>query len=161
MQANSPSPRKKSRLTLFLSVVMLPLMILLVVGTFIWQHDKAEAAPQLDVRIVAGYNVIVDSNVTSPSTYAPSVATVMGYFCNTSTAGETLDNVIAYIGDGTTPGTYPSRTVDAAFIAEHPALTNPGSYAFTHGGGSLGTARRGQQARCRYKPAGKPSWAGL
>ena len=46
---------------------------------------------------MAGYNLVVDSNVTSPSTYAPSVATVGGCFCNKGDA--TLTNVQAFIGN--------------------------------------------------------------
>jgi hypothetical protein len=46
---------------------------------------------------------VVDSNVLSPSTQAPEVATVTGRFCNTS--GATLNGVVGYIGDynSTTP----------------------------------------------------------
>jgi hypothetical protein len=119
-------------------------MLLILALTF-WQASNAQAAGGLTVEIVTGYNLIVDSNVSSPSTYAPSVATVMGRFCNTGATA--LNGVTGYIGnyvDGTndTPGIYPARTVDAAFTTLHPALDNaPGStYAFTHVGGRLGTA---------------------
>ncbi len=103
-----------------------------------------QAAGTLQVEIVAAYNLVVDSNVTSPSTYAPSVATVFGRFCNTGDAD--LTGVVAYIGnytDTTTfaPGIYPARrSSDPGFIAQHPALANTGNYAFTHLGGQLGTS---------------------
>jgi hypothetical protein len=59
--------------------------------------DRVRAAGVLSVEIVSGYNLVVDSNVESPSTYAPSVATVAGKFCNT---GDTeLTDVQGYIGD--------------------------------------------------------------
>ncbi len=96
------------------------------------------------------YNLVVDSNVESPSTYAPSVATVAVRFCNTAPAGagNDLTNVVGYIGDfnGTSskPGLYPRRyvtdTLPANFTTLHPVLNNQGSYAFTHVGGAQGTA---------------------
>ncbi|MGC9356294.1 MAG: SdrD B-like domain-containing protein [Anaerolineae bacterium] len=105
--------------------------------------QAAENAVPLDVRINAAYNLVVDSNVSSPSTYAPSVATVIGEFCNTGST--TLTNVQGYIGNwqgslgASTPGTYPSRD-STTFGTEHPALVNSGTYAFEHVGGQIGTA---------------------
>jgi hypothetical protein len=86
------------------------------------------------------YNLVVDSNVESPSTYGPSVATVIARFCNES--GATMDNVWGYIGDFTndTPGIYPSVDTDTETRFDGTALDNTGSYAFTHLGGSIGTA---------------------
>lgn len=103
---------------------------------------KAKAAGALTVEIIAGYNLVVDSNVASPSTYAPSVATVIGKFCNTGDSD--LTNVQGSIGnyiDGTndTPGTYPARD-SSGFAAVHPSLANSGTYAFSHVGGRIGTA---------------------
>ena len=99
----------------------------------------------LTVEIGAAYNLVVDSNVESPSTYAPSVATVMGRFCNTSPT-QTLTGVQTFIGDydvvdpaSSTPGVYPARD-SQTFATEHPALLNTGIYSFVHLGGSLGTA---------------------
>jgi len=40
----------------------------------------------LAVEIRAAYNLVVDSNATSASSYAPDVATVIGRFCNTGTS---------------------------------------------------------------------------
>ena len=103
--------------------------------------QPAAAAGVLTVEVVAGYNLVVDSNVESPSTYAPSVATVMGAFCNT---GDTdLTGVQGFIGNFSagTPGLYPARdSTLPAFISEHPHLANTGDYAYTHIGGSAGTA---------------------
>lgn len=88
---------------------------------------------------MAGYNLVVDSNVQSPSTFGPSAATVAGKVCNTS--ADPINNVMLNIGDYAhlTPGIYPARnSADAAFQAEHPALANSGSYAYTHEGGRAG-----------------------
>ncbi|MFN8453783.1 MAG: hypothetical protein U0401_03780 [Anaerolineae bacterium] len=101
-----------------------------------------KAAGTLTVEIIAGYNLVVDSNVESPSSYAPSVATVAGKFCNTGDAP--LTDVQTFIGDykggvGDTPGIYPTRnSADAAFIAQHPHLANTGIYSFSHVGGAIG-----------------------
>jgi hypothetical protein len=85
------------------------------------------AAADLSVEIIAAPNLIVDSNVLSPSTQQPIVATVIGKFCNTSTAGETLTNVVGRIGNGTTAGTYPVRT--NPLIG---GLQYSGNYSFIH-----------------------------
>ncbi|HMB24328.1 MAG TPA: SdrD B-like domain-containing protein, partial [Anaerolineales bacterium] len=78
----------------------------------------------LSIEPLVAYNLIVDSNVLSPSSYGPSAATFGAKFCNTSTT-DTLTNVSAYIGnydgdydanlgEGTpgdiTPGYFPRRT---------------------------------------------------
>ncbi len=87
----------------------------------------------LRVEIVTAYNLVVDSNAESPSTYAPKSAYIGAKFCNDGTAP--LTNVWAYIGDlaAGTPGTYPSRA--------HPGLVGPlpgGEFALTHEGGTMG-----------------------
>ncbi len=99
-------------------------------------------APVLTLEVDAAYNLVVDSNVLSPSTYAPAVATVNGKACNYGTVP--LTNVQMFIGDFSagTPGTYPSRdSADAAFQAEHPHLSSTGTYSFTHLGGATDAAR--------------------
>jgi hypothetical protein len=105
------------------------------------------ASGDLTVAIDASYNLVVDSNVLSPSTYAPSVATVMGEFCNTT--GGDLTNVMGFIGDfdagtpaNSTPGLYPVRsTSDTGWASEHPHLdTGHADYQFFHVGGSRGLA---------------------
>jgi hypothetical protein len=107
------------------------------------------AAANLTVEIIAAPNLIVDSNVLSPSTAQPIVATVIGKFCNTSTAGETLTNVVGRIGNGTTAGSYPVRTDPVIG-----GLAYQGSYSFTHLGNTsdasryIGTLQAGQ---CSYQ----------
>ena len=101
-------------------------------------HGAADSS----VEIVAGYNFVVDSNVTSPSTYAPEVATVMGRFCNTGDVP--LTEVWGYIGDAGagTPGLYPTRdSATAAFQDEHPQLANTGLYSLTHIGSNPDASR--------------------
>ncbi|HRQ37163.1 MAG TPA: SdrD B-like domain-containing protein [Chloroflexota bacterium] len=119
-------------------VLLLTVLLLGGLFTLLAQARPTDAAADLTVEIIAAYNLVVDSNVESPSTYAPSVATVAGRFCN---VGDTpLTNAQGYIGNGATPGTYPARnSADASFISEHPHLANTGNYAFTHVGGQLGT----------------------
>ncbi len=90
-------------------------------------------AGDLRVEIVTAYNLVVDSNAESPSTYAPKSAYIGAKFCNDG--AEPLTNVWAYIGDldAGTPGTYPSRT--------HAPLVGPlpgGKFALTHEGGTMG-----------------------
>ncbi len=121
----------------FTHVILLTVLLLGGLFSLLAQARPTDAAADLTVEIIAAYNLVVDSNVESPSTYAPSVATVAGRFCN---VGDTpLTNAQGYIGNGTTPGTYPARnSTDASFMAEHPHLANTGSYAFTHVGGQLG-----------------------
>jgi hypothetical protein len=105
--------------------------------------QPAYAAANLTVEIVAAPNLIVDSNVLSPSTYQPIVATVIGKFCNTG--GSALNNVVGTIGNyvnGTsdTPGVYP---VNADPIIG-PAGTQTdyrGNYSFTHLGGTVDATR--------------------
>ncbi len=102
---------------------------------------STQAAAGLSVAIVAGPNLVVDSNVKAPSTYGPAVATVMGQFCNTGSATNgdpAITDVVGYIGDyvsaGTsTPGIYPSRTIGTSMF--------PGTYAFEHLGATTDAAR--------------------
>jgi uncharacterized repeat protein (TIGR01451 family) len=97
----------------------------------------------LRIEIVTAYNLIVDSNVESPSSYAPEAFHAGVKFCNDGT--DTLWNVQAYIGNfaANTPGIYPSRT--------HSGLT--GTFSFTHEGGSAGTADASRFIR--FIPPGK------
>lgn len=88
------------------------------------------AAGVLSVEIVNGYNLVVDSNVTAPPTYAPKSAYIGGRVCNTGDAP--LADVSAQVGNynggvGSTPGVFPSRT----FVSPDPQtqLYGTGSYA--------------------------------
>src|SRR5688572_17300203 len=92
----------------------------------------ASAQGVLNVEIINGYNLVVDSNVTAPSTYAPSAAYIGARVCNTGNLP--LSNVVVNAGNfnggvGSTPGTFPvlNSTGDAA----HPQITNTGNYSLT------------------------------
>lgn len=92
--------------------------------------SAANPAGDLRIEVAAAYNFVVDSNVESPSTYAPRSAYLSATYHNDGT--DALTDVWAYIGDyaGDTPGIYPSRT--------HSGLV--GIFSLQHEGGSLGTA---------------------
>ncbi|MFM8321603.1 MAG: SdrD B-like domain-containing protein, partial [Chloroflexota bacterium] len=137
------SSQISTRFSLARKALLLALPVLLAAAMLVYQFSLVRGgADDLTVTILAGYNLVVDSNVSSPSTYAPSVATVAGKFCNKGAS--TMTNVYGYIGDNlpagaSTPGIYPARTADAAFIAKHPRLDTPGVvYRFNHLGGVLG-----------------------
>ncbi|MBU1693320.1 MAG: hypothetical protein KKC51_05085, partial [Verrucomicrobia bacterium] len=91
----------------------------------------------LRIEVMSAYNLVVDSNVETPATYAPRAAFFGAHFCNDGT--NALTNVWVYIGNYTngasTPGVYPSRM--------HPPLVGPigpsNEFALTHQGGSLGS----------------------
>ncbi len=119
-----------------------PLLLMLLAGLAalgfsVAQTPWTDAAGTLSVESIAAYNLVVDSNATAPSTYAPNVATVAGRFCNTGDAD--LTNLYGYIGDfaAGTPGQYPRR--DSATFPVGDPFYNTGIYAFTHVGGQLGT----------------------
>jgi hypothetical protein len=106
---------------------------------------EARAASALSVQITNGYNLIVDSNVTSPPTYAPSAAYIGARICNTGVAGvdPAIDDVFAYTGNynggvSPTPGVFPSRT----FVGGDPQtqLIGTGSYALKLEAGTTGAA---------------------
>ncbi|MCH8539638.1 MAG: carboxypeptidase regulatory-like domain-containing protein, partial [Opitutales bacterium] len=109
----------------------------------------AKADP-LRVEVTTAYNAIVDSNVGTPASYAPSAFYISARVWNDGT--EPMENVVVRVGDFTenTPGVYPSRA--------HPELTGPldGEFALTHEGGSLGAAdatrNLGTIAPGSYKP---------
>ena len=107
-----------------------------LIATLLLLPSARAANPDGDLRveIITAYNLVVDSNAESPSTYAPKSAYIGAKFCNEGT--DALTNVWAYIGnyDAGTPGIYPSRA--------HPGLTGPlpgGEFALTHEGGNMGT----------------------
>ncbi|MCB0225521.1 MAG: hypothetical protein KDI02_17665, partial [Anaerolineae bacterium] len=96
----------------------------------------------LSVEILAGYNLVVDSNVTSPSTAGPSAFTPGARICNTTASP--INDIVVKIGDfaNNTAGIYPERGPGiGSFNTDHPALVDGGgTYAFTHEGGSQGIA---------------------
>lgn len=119
-------------------------VLLLICGLLGMAAQPAFAAGSLSIRLNAPYNVIVDSNVCSPSTYAPQVATVGAGFCNFGDAP--LTDVVGSIGNFTsrTPGVYPVR--DSAAAANDVALTssclaNTGTYSLTHLGDLVDATR--------------------
>ena len=105
----------------------------------------AGAATGMNVEIINGYNLIVDSNVTSPSTYAPSAAYIGARICNTGTPGVDgpLDNVFANVGNynagvGSTPGIFPLYNSAGDLLRPH--LTNTGTYSLTLESGDTGVS---------------------
>ena len=85
----------------------------------------------LRIEIISAYNLVVDSNVESPSTYGPKSFFIGAKICNDGT--NDLTDVFIYVGnyiDGTndTPGVYPIETTDEA------ALGYPysGDFSLTH-----------------------------
>lgn len=152
MRSSTQSPSRlttkhKGRAMALLSTLITSVIILLGVGTILARPTMARAAQgDLTVEVLAGHNLVVDSNVLAPSTYAPSAATVAGRFCNSGSS--TLTDVQGFIGNYTgdlsssTPGFYPRRnTTDPGFASQHPHLVAPGGYyAFEHVGGQIGAA---------------------
>lgn len=101
-------------------------------------------AGSITVEFNAPYNLVVDSNVCSPSTYAPRIATIGAGFCNYGDAA--LTDVVASIGDfaAQTPGDYPDR--DSATGAGDVAVTSScladsGIYELTHLGDTVDATR--------------------
>jgi protocatechuate 3,4-dioxygenase beta subunit len=123
-------PQRLLKLFLMITAIAVVFSLFLAV---LGQFQTANASePPLRVTIQAAHNLVVDSNVTSPSTYAPRVATVTGNFCNTT--DDPMSNVYGHIGNyaAQTPGEYPATT---------DWVIDPGRpYAFTHIGGAIGTA---------------------
>ena len=111
----------------------LALVLILLFGVFVPAATPVAvlaASGSLRIVPITAYNFIVDSNVESPSTYAPEAATIGAQFCNDGATD--LTDVFAYVGNHATnePGKYPSRT--------HSGLS--GTFSLTHEGGSAGLA---------------------
>ncbi len=122
----------------FTKYLGLILPFILAAIMLVFQFKSVEGTGELTVEIIAGHNLVVDSNVKSPSTYGPEVATVIGKFCNKGLTE--LSNVYGYIGNFSsgTPGDYPA--FDSATLPTGHALKDSGLYFFTHMGGSSGQA---------------------
>jgi uncharacterized repeat protein (TIGR01451 family)/fimbrial isopeptide formation D2 family protein len=103
--------------------------------------SAGRAADGLRVVVVAAYNLVVDSNVESPSSFSPRSAFLGAKFYNDGATD--LTNVFAYIGDyrggmGDTPGLYPTNRHPA-----YPTIVGPlagGYFSLTHEGGQAGRA---------------------
>ncbi|MEZ4643812.1 MAG: SdrD B-like domain-containing protein [Chloroflexota bacterium] len=141
---SSGNGRSHRRAPIFLLTGTISLIALIVT---LFGFHSTQAAAGLTVKIDTAYNLVVDSNATSPSTYAPRAATVYGTFCNDG--ADPLTDVYGYIGSynsgvNSTPGIYPALDTDVVgFAATYPNwayLAGTGSYAFTHIGGAIGTA---------------------
>lgn len=98
----------------------------------------ANPSSDLRIEVIAAYNLVVDSNVESPSTYAPRSAYLGARFYNDGT--NDLTGVTAYIGDyvgsgAGTPGLYPTN-----YHVAYPLIAGPtnGAFSLTHVGGSAG-----------------------
>ncbi|HUP59630.1 MAG TPA: SdrD B-like domain-containing protein [Thermoanaerobaculia bacterium] len=108
---------------------------------FLLFSAPAYAQGVLDVEIINAYNLVIDSNSTSPSTYAPSAGYIGARVCNTGNAS--LANVTLNTGDynggvGSTPGIFPVH--DSTGDLAHPQITNTGNYSLTLEAGVAGTA---------------------
>lgn len=128
--------KKSSRL------VKLVFSLAIVLSMLLPYFNITQAATGLTVEIIAAPNLVVDSNVLSPSSYQPIVATVIGKFCNSS--GSQLDGVVASIGEydqgtpaNSTPGDYPDSETNPA----PGSTTYRGVYQFTHLGGTADATR--------------------
>jgi len=92
----------------------------------------ASAHAQLSVEVINGYNLVVDSNVTSPSTYGPAAAYIGAKVCNTG--GAPLSNVFLNTGNynggsGSTPGVFP--VLNSTGYTASPQITDTGNYSLT------------------------------
>jgi hypothetical protein len=74
----------------------------------------------LNIQVVNGYNLIVDSNVQSPPTYAPRAAFIGAQFCNIGTAP--LTNVTAHTGNYDAGRSLTVTTVSASTTVTSAAL---------------------------------------
>jgi len=90
----------------------------------------------LKMEVVTAYNLVVDSNVESPSTYGPRSA-YLGVTI-TNTGSSVLSDAVINIGNLTnvttgagTPGVYPVTSIPAS----DPLRDYSGSFSFTHEGG--------------------------
>ncbi len=136
---------KFSTLTTLRTLLLLAFGLSLALGFSLSASDNASAANGLTVEIIAAPNLVVDSNVLTPASYAPKVATVIGKFCNTGAT--TLNNVVARIGDydANTPGIYPARVNPTPLT---------GTYRFIHLGGTSDATRIMNTipaGECRYQ----------
>ncbi|MCI5156850.1 MAG: hypothetical protein D3906_00115 [Candidatus Electrothrix sp. AUS1_2] len=121
------------------------IVVMLVCGVLPVAAQAANPDGQLRIEIISAYNLVVDSNVTTPATYAPEAATLGAKVCNDGT--EAMNEVQVYIGNYdwdhddnaatpniNSPGTYPvfDSTGDSRSW-----LANTGEYSFTHESGSF------------------------
>ncbi|MEO0017069.1 MAG: hypothetical protein RLZZ522_352, partial [Verrucomicrobiota bacterium] len=94
----------------------------------------------LKMEVMAAPNLVVDSNVETPSSYSPSAAHLAVKITNTGATPLTdiyvkMGNFDPVAGTGT-PGTYPVTTVPA-----EPAIGYSGTFFFTHEGTAADATR--------------------
>ena len=92
--------------------------------------SPAAAQGVLSIDVVVGHNLVVDSNVTAPSTYAPSAAYIAANYCNTGNAN--LTNVVAYVGNYDA-----GRSFSVTTTAGSATVTTSGNFQPANDGGLL------------------------
>lgn len=112
------------------------LWFLLFFSFFFSENISAQLVDgDLSMSIIAAPNLIVDSNVESPSTYAPEAVHFGVEICNNG--ANDMTDVYINIGDYSAfpvaPGTYRSRTVSES--------TYGGTFSLTHSGSTLDATR--------------------
>jgi uncharacterized repeat protein (TIGR01451 family) len=110
----------------------IPALLSVVCLVALFVAAPAHAAGALSVEMMNGYNLVVDSNNTSPSTYAPSSAYIGARVCNTGNAdvaNVTLNTGNFNAGVGSTPGVFPVFSSTGDLV--HPQITNTGNYSLT------------------------------
>src|SRR5215207_9635166 len=65
--------------------LLVALVVAISFGTGQWIVYATNPSGDLRIEVITAYNFIVDSNVESPSTYAPEAATIGAKFCNDGT----------------------------------------------------------------------------
>ncbi len=117
--------------------VIIAVLVLMVFSVTAAQAVNPDG--NLRIEIISAYNLVVDSNVTTPATYAPEAATLGAKVCNDGT--EVMNEVQVYIGDYATetPGTYPGYDSSVAGAPDHVynSGTGTGTYSLTHESGSF------------------------
>lgn len=108
-----------------------PILSLLCVAA-LFVAAPAHAAGALSIEIINGYNLVVDSNITSPATYSPGSAYIGAKVCNTGDAA--LANVFINAGNynggvGSTPGVFP--VLNSTGYVQSPQITNTGNYSLS------------------------------
>jgi SdrD B-like protein/GEVED domain-containing protein/type IX secretion system substrate protein len=108
------------------------LLIILIPNVFL---SAQTIDGDLSMSVIAAPNLIVDSNIESPSTYAPKAVHFGVEICNNG--GDDMSEVFINIGDDSgspaTPGIYRERTVTET--------TYGGTFSFTHSGNTADATR--------------------
>ncbi|MFM7073461.1 MAG: SdrD B-like domain-containing protein, partial [Planctomycetota bacterium] len=104
--------------------------------------DKQRSSGSLQMQMITGYNLVVDSNVETPATKGPEAAHLGVIITNTSKT-TTLENVTVNICDMLdlsavtgTPGIYPTTVVSSGYAGGY-----SGNFSLTHSGGAADATR--------------------